>query len=87
MNKLITYMTKVERKAKSELKLLVAETLTNTLSKLKEGMSDKKFSRKVSKASKLLVEDFKLATPKPLKVKKEVKPVKVKKAKKETEQV
>jgi len=80
-------MTKVERKAKNELKLLVAETMTNTLSKLKEGMSDKKFSRKISKASKLLVEDFKLATPKPLKVKKEAKVGKVKKAKKETEQV
>ena len=54
-------MAQTKKKAKKELRLLISETLVNSLAKLKEGMSEKKFNNTIKKASKILVSNFKVA--------------------------
>ncbi len=48
---------------KKELKEQVAQTLTNSLSNLKLGMSEKTYTRNIKKATKLLIADFKVPKP------------------------
>ncbi len=54
-------MDNSKKKVKKELRVLISEALVNSLSKLKEGMGEKKFKRNIRKASKVLVSDFKIA--------------------------
>jgi hypothetical protein len=54
-----------KKTSKKELKEMITQTLNISLEKLKEGMSEKSYTRNIKKAAKLLVADFKLAkTPK-----------------------
>lgn len=51
-------MSKAKLKTKKKLREDISETLANTLSKLKDGMGEKKFHRNIRKASKVLIADF-----------------------------
>lgn len=64
-------MAKQKINPKKEMQAFVLETLGKTLDKVKEGMTEKKFMRNIKKASKLIVEDFKLPKEKKVSEKKQ----------------
>jgi hypothetical protein len=57
-------MAKARTNPKKEIQAYIFETLGKTLEKVKEGMSEKKFTRNIKKASKLIADDFKLVEKK-----------------------
>ena len=63
-------MAKAKTNPKKELQAYVIETLTASLGKVKEGMSEKKFNRNIEKASKEIIAGFKVVKPKAVKIKK-----------------
>ena len=54
-------MSKAKKTAKKELRSKISEQLSNTFENLKQGISEKKFNRKISKASKILTQGIKPA--------------------------
>lgn len=54
-------MAKKIRKIRKKLKSDISEALVTTLSKLLDGMNEKKFARNIRRASKILIEDFDIA--------------------------